>query len=32
MRCLHPPAAAEALIVVLGEIGHYRYAFLPSND
>jgi len=29
LRCLHPPAAAVALIVVLGEIGHYRYAFFP---
>ena len=29
MRCLHPPAAAVALIVVLGGISHYRYAFFP---
>ena len=29
MRCLHPPAAAVALIVVLGHIGNYRYAFFP---
>jgi CBS domain-containing membrane protein len=29
LRCLHPPAAAIALIVVLGEIGRYRYAFFP---
>ena len=29
LRCLHPPAAAVALIVVLGGIGHYRYAFFP---
>ena len=29
MRCLHPPAAAVALIVVLGQITHYRYAFFP---
>ena len=29
LRCLHPPAAAVALIVVLGEIGRYRYAFFP---
>jgi CBS domain-containing membrane protein len=29
MRCLHPPAAAVALIVVLGQIAHYRYAFFP---
>lgn len=28
-RCLHPPAAAVALIVVLGHITHYRYAFFP---
>ncbi len=28
-RCLHPPAAAVALIVVLGQIGHYGYAFFP---
>jgi CBS domain-containing membrane protein len=28
-RCLHPPAAAVALIVVLGGITHYRYAFFP---
>ncbi len=29
LRCLHPPAAAVALIVVLGEITQYRYAFFP---
>ena len=29
LRCLHPPAAAVALIVILGQIGHYRYAFFP---
>lgn len=29
LRCLHPPAAAVALIVVLGHIGQYRYAFFP---
>ena len=28
-RCLHPPAAAVALIVVLGHISHYRYALFP---
>lgn len=28
-RCLHPPAAAVALIVVLGHITHVRYAFFP---
>lgn len=29
LRCLHPPAAAVALIVVFGQIGHLRYAFSP---
>lgn len=29
LRCLHPPAAAVALIAVLGEITHFRYAFFP---
>lgn len=29
LRCLHPPAAAVALIVVLGQITHYRYALFP---
>lgn len=29
LRCLHPPAAAVALIVVLGQISHLRYAFFP---
>ena len=29
LRCLHPPAAAVALIVILGRIGSYRYAFFP---
>lgn len=28
-RCLHPPAAAVALIVVLVHAMHYRYAFFP---
>jgi CBS domain-containing membrane protein len=28
-RCLHPPAAAVALIAVLGQVLHYRYAFFP---
>jgi len=28
-RCLHPPAAAVALIVVLGHVTHYRYALFP---
>ncbi len=28
-RCFHPPAAAISLIVVLGHIGNYRYAFFP---
>jgi len=27
LRCLHPPAAAFAMIVVLGHVMHYRYAF-----
>ena len=27
LHCLHPPAAAVALIVVLGHVMHYRYAF-----
>ena len=27
LRCLHPPAAAVALIAVLGHIGSYQYAF-----
>ena len=27
LRCLHPPAAAVALIIVLGHIGSYWYAF-----
>ena len=26
LRCLHPPAAAIAIIVVLGHVLHYRYA------
>jgi CBS domain-containing membrane protein len=30
LRCLHPPAAAVALIVVLGHVMHYRYAFFPA--
>ena len=29
LRCLHPPAAAVALIAVLGHIASYRYAFFP---
>lgn len=29
LRCLHPPAAAVALIVVLGHVMHYHYAFFP---
>ena len=29
LRCLHPPAAAVALIVVLGHVLHYRFAFFP---
>ncbi len=29
LRCLHPPAAAVALIAVLGEVVNYRYAFFP---
>ena len=29
LRCLHPPAAAVALIAVLGHIVTYRYAFFP---
>ena len=29
MRCLHPPAAAVALIAVLGHVVQYRYAFFP---
>ena len=29
LRCLHPPAAAVALIVVLGHITHFRYALFP---
>jgi CBS domain-containing membrane protein len=29
LRCLHPPAAAVALIAVLGHIGSYQYAFFP---
>jgi CBS domain-containing membrane protein len=29
LLCLHPLAAAVAIIVVLGEISHYRYAFSP---
>lgn len=29
LRCLHPPAAAVALIVVLANVLHYRYAFFP---
>ena len=29
LRCLHPPAAAVALIAVLGHVLHYRYALFP---
>ena len=29
LRCLHFPAAAVALIAVLGQIANYRYAFFP---
>lgn len=29
LRCLHPPAAAVAMIAVLGHVMHYRYAFFP---
>ena len=29
LRCLHPPAAAVALIAVLSHISSYRYAFFP---
>ena len=29
LRCLHPPAAAVALIAVLGQVLNYRYAFFP---
>ena len=29
LRCLHPPAAAMSLIVVLGHVLHFRYAFFP---
>lgn len=29
LRCLHPPAAAVALIVVLGHEMNYRGAFFP---
>ena len=29
LRCLHPPAAAVALITVLGHVTHYRYALFP---
>ena len=29
LRCLHPPAAAVALIAVLGHVLHYRYSIFP---
>jgi len=29
LRCLHPPAAAVALIAVMGHVTSYRYAFFP---
>lgn len=30
LRCSHPPAAAVVLIVVMGHVLHYRYAFSQS--
>jgi len=30
LRCLHPPAAAVAMIAVLGHVMHHRYAFSPA--
>lgn len=29
LRCLHPPAAAVAMIAILGHVTHYRYALFP---
>ena len=29
LHCLHPPAAAVALIAVLGHVLHYHYALFP---
>ena len=29
LRCLHPPAAAVALIAISGHVLHYRFAFFP---
>ncbi len=29
LRCLHPPAAAVALIVILGHVTQFRYAIFP---
>ena len=29
LRCLHPPAAAVALIAILGHVTSYRYALFP---
>ena len=29
LRCLHPPAAAVAMIAVLGHVTHYRYVIFP---
>ena len=29
LRCIHPPAAAVALIAVLSHVSSYRYAFFP---
>ncbi|WP_197712305.1 HPP family protein [Polynucleobacter necessarius] len=29
LRCLHPPAAAAALIAILGHVTSYRYALFP---
>jgi CBS domain-containing membrane protein len=29
LRCLHPPAAAVSLIVVLAHVMHYQYVFFP---
>lgn len=29
LRCLHPPAAAVSLIVIMGSVTQYRYALFP---
>lgn len=29
LRCLHPPGGATALLMVLGGVGHFGYAFSP---